>query len=172
MARHSILVAIVVALTLGSSGRVAGQDAPQASFLVGFGNAFGWIGGQVAGYVAQGRISGFAGLGVMPNLLNDEGDGVAGAVGIRAFTGGSRHRGMLEISLSALSTTASSTWGSEVVEDSRSYGPGMAVGYQFIQDDGFTFMLSGGIGYDDEGADPDQSQLRPMVGIGVGYSVR
>jgi hypothetical protein len=157
---------------LASSAPVTAQDAPQVSILAGFGNAFGWIGGQVEGYVAQGRVSGFAGLGFMPNLLNDEGDGIAGAVGIRGFTRGRRHRGLLEISLSALSNTVSSTFGSDVVEKSRNYGPGVAVGYQFIGDTGLTILISGGVGLDDEGLDPEGSRLQPTVGIGVGYSVR
>jgi hypothetical protein len=136
--------------------------------LAGVGNASGWFGGQVEGYVARGRVSGFVGLGYMPNLLNDEGSGVAGAVGVRGFTGGDRHRGLLEISISALSSWTSSTWGSNEVQSGRNYGPGVAVGYQFIGNGGFTVMLTLGAGLD--GGEPDfGSSLKPTLGAGFGY---
>jgi hypothetical protein len=172
MTRCSKVAAMVVALTLAAPGGVPAQEPPRASVLAGFGNAFGWIGGQVEAYVAQGRLSGFAGLGYMPNLLANEGDGVAGAVGIRAFTGGSRHRGLSELSLSALSNDVSSTFGGEVLEKDISYGPGVAVGYQFIGDGGFTIMLTGGVGLDDDEFDPEGSKLQPTLGIGLGYTWR
>jgi len=172
LARCRVPVAMAVTLLLVSTVPVTAQDAPRVSVLAGIGNAFGWIGGQVEAYVAQGRVSGFAGLGFMPNVLNHEGDGIAGAVGIRGFTPGNRHRGLLEISLSALSNTVSSTFGSDVVEKSRSYGPGVAIGYQFIANTGFTILVSGGVGLDDEGLDPEGSRLQPTAGIGIGYSVR
>ena len=170
MARYSKAAAMVVALTLASPVWVAAQDAPKASVLAGFGNALGWIGGQVQGYVAQGRVSGFAGFGYMPNLVSDEGGGFAGALGIRAFTAGNRHRGLLEVSLSVLSGTVSSTFGSDIIDESRNYGPGIAAGYQFIGDGGFTIMLTGGV--DDEEFDPEGSKLQPTAGIGVGYTWR
>ena len=172
VAEYSSLAAMVMAVALAPPVALMAQDAPRASVLAGFGNAFGWIGAQVEGYVAEGRVSAFAGLGYMPNLLNDEGSGIAGAVGVRAFTGGSRHRGLLEISLTALSNTVSSTFGGDVLEKDRHYGPGIAVGYQFVGDGGFTAMLSGGVGVDDEGLDPENSRLQPTIGIGVGLSVR
>ena len=173
---RQIFVAALVISMLTSTGRVAAQESPRVSVLAGFGNTFGWIGGQVEGYAGQGRISGFVGIGYMPNLLNDEGDGVAGAVGVRAFTTGGRHRGLLEVSLTALSNNVSSTWGSDVVEKNVGYGPGVAVGYQFIGDSGITFLLSGGVGlddaYTDEGLDPEGSRLQPTLGVGLGITVR
>ena len=174
MARYSKATAIVVALTLASPVWVAAQDAPKASVLAGFGNALGWIGGQVEGYAAQGRVSGFAGFGYMPELLSDEVDGfVVGALGIRAFTSGNRHRGLLEVSLSALSTSVLSTFGGGEILDKRvNYGSGIAVGYQFIGDGGFTIMLTGGVGLDDQKLDPQGSKLQPTVGIGLGYTWR
>lgn len=163
---------LVVALTLLSPVLVAAQDAPRASVLVGFGNALGWIGGQVEGYVADGRVSGFAGFGYMPNLASDVGDGFAGALGVRAFTAGNRHRGLLEVSLSVLSNTVSSTFGGDVLDESRNYGPGIAVGYQFIGNGGFTIMLTGGVGLDDEEFDPQGSKFQATLGIGLGYTWR
>jgi len=162
----------MLVLALASTVPARAQDPPRASVAVGLGNTFGWIGTQVGGYVAEGRVSGFVGLGYMPNLLNDEGDGVAGAVGVRAFTGGSRHRGLIEVSLSVLSNTVSSTWGSEVVEKSLHYGPGVAVGYQFIGQSGVTFLISGGAGWDEEGLDPEGSQVQPIISMGIGFIVR
>ena len=172
MARYSKAAAMVVAVTLASPVWVAAQDAPKASVLAGFGNALGWIGGQVEGYAAQGRVSGFAGFGYMPNIVSDEGDGFAGALGIRAFTAGSRHRGLLEVSLSVLSNTVSSTFGGDVLDESRNYGPGIAVGYQFIGNGGFTIMLTGGVGLDDEEFDPQGSKFQATLGIGLGYTWR
>ena len=172
MARYSKAAAMVVALTLASPVWVSAQDAPKASVLAGFGNALGWIGGQVEGYVAQGRVSGFAGFGYMPNLVFDGGDGFAGALGLRAFTAGNRHRGLLEVSLSALSSTVTSTFGGDILDEGRNYGPGIAAGYQFIGGGGFTMMLTGGVGLDDQELDPQGSNLQPTLGIGVGYTWR
>ena len=108
----------------------------------------------------------------MPQILSDEVDGVVvGALGIRAFTSGNRHRGLLEVSLSALSSSVLSTFGGGEILDIN-YGPGIAVGYQFIGDGGFTTMLTGGIGLDDEELDPQGSKLQPTVGIGLGYTWR
>ena len=93
-------------------------------------------------------------------------------MGTRAFTAGSRHRGLLEVSLSVLSNTVSSTFGGEILDESRNYGPGIAVGYQFIGDGGFTMMLTGGVGLDDQKLDPQGSKLQPTLGIGLGYTWR
>jgi len=150
MPPSSKVAAMIVALALAAPIGVAAQEPPRASVLAGVGNAFGWFGGQLEAHLAQGRFSGFAGLGYMPNLLDDEGSGIASAVGIRAFTSGTRHRGFLELSLSALSNNVSSTFVGEVLDKDISYGPGVAVGYQFISDAGFTMVLSGGVGLDEE----------------------
>ena len=108
----------------------------------------------------------------MPNVLSDDGDGIAGAVGVRAFTGGSRHRGLLEVSLSALSTSVTRTSGDpDSVVRSVSYGPGIAAGYQFVGESGFTVLLSGGVGRDG-GLDVEGPQFQPTIGVGVGYTVR
>ena len=172
MARYSKATVMVVALALASPVWVAAQSVPKVSVLAGVGNALGWIGGQVEGYVAQGRISGFAGFGYLPNLASDEGDGFAGALGLRAFTAGNRHRGLLEVSLSVLSTSVSSTFGGDILDESQNYGPGIAAGYQFIGAGGFTIMLTGGVALDDQELDPQGSNLQPTVGIGVGYMWR
>lgn len=171
-AEPRVFVEVLVILMLASTTGVAAQESPRVSVLAGLGNTFGWIGGQIEGYAVQGRISGFVGVGYMPNLLNDEGSGVAGALGARVFTSGSRHRGLLEVSLTALSNNVSSTWGSDAVEKRVGYGPGLAVGYQFIGDGGITVLLSGGIGLDDQGLDPDGSRLQPILGVGLGFTVR
>jgi hypothetical protein len=171
-AEPRVFVEVLVILMLTSTAGIAAQESPRLSVLAGLGNTFGWIGGQVEGYAVRGRISGFVGVGYMPNLLNDEGSGVAGAVGVRAFTSGSRHRGLLEVSLTALSNDVSSTLGSDVVEKRVGYGPGVAVGYQFIGDGGITVLLSGGVGLDDEGLDPEGSRLQPTLGVGLGITVR
>lgn len=172
MGRDWKTAAMVVGLALATPLSSAGQGAPKATVLGGFGNALGWFGGQLEGYVARGRLSGFAGLGYMPNLLNDAGDGLAGALGVRAFTAGTRHRGLLEVSLTALSTSVSSTFGGGVLDVDRSYGPGLAAGYQFVGEGGLTILLTGGAGLDDQALDPEGSRVRPTLGIGLGYTWR
>ena len=110
----------------------------------------------------------------MPNVLNDEGSGAAGAGGIRGFTSGTRHRGLLELSFSALSNTVTSISGpgGTVTEKEIDYGPGVALGYQFIGEEGLTFLVTGGVGLGSQGFDPEGSRLQPILGIGIGYSVR
>lgn len=164
--------ALTVALLLAVSGPAAAQEPPRASLLAGFGNSFGWFGAQGEVYLATGRLAGFVGLGFMPNFLNDEGSGAAGAVGVRGFTAGTRHRGFVELSISALSNNVSRTFGSDLVEKSIGYGPGFAVGYQFIGESGLTIVLSGGVGLDDDEFDPEGSRFKPTLGVGLGYTLR
>ena len=172
MDRSTRVALEVAALMLLLPAAGTAQDAPSAGILAGVGNALGWFGGQVEAYAAEGRISGFLGLGYMPNILNDEGNGVAGAVGVRGFTAGERHRALLEVSVTALSTWARTTVGSGVVESGRNYGPGVAVGYQFIGDGGLTVMFTVGAGLDSEELNPEGSRLQPTLGVGVGYTWR
>ena len=168
---RTTVVGVLAACLLIPTGSAA-QAPPRASVVAGFGNAFGWIGAQVEGYAMSGRVSAFGGFGFMPNLLNDEGNTAAGAIGIRAFTPGMRHRGLVELSVSALSNETRSTFGGDRVEKSVGYGPGVALGYQFIGDSGLTVLLSGGVALAGEGSDPEGSRVRPTVGMGVGLTVR
>lgn len=164
---------LLLGLSLSATAPVGAQEGPpRATLLVGIGNAMGWIGGQVEAYLANGRLSGFAGLGYMPNLLNEEGSGAAGALGVRAFTTGPRHRGLVEVSFSALSTSVHTTFPQGTTEVDRGYGPSIAVGYQFIGAEGITFMLTGGVGFGEADFDPEASRTRPTLGLGIGFSWR
>jgi hypothetical protein len=94
---------------------LASQEAPLSPGLVGprtvtavagIGNAMGWFGLQVERYFARERFSAFAGLGY--TLADVEGDpsGATFAVGARGFTGGLKHRGFLELSISQIAIRA------------------------------------------------------------------
>lgn len=174
MARYSRAAWTAVALITVTPLLARAQATPKATLSVGFGNAYGWIGGQVEGYLARGRVSGFAGAGYVPNVIGDGGDGFAGAFWLRAFTSGTRHRGLLEVSYSVLSVSTSSTFGGDVLDESRNYGPGVAAGYRFTSDGGLTLTFSAGVGIDDDELDLESegTSAQPTLGIGVGYTVR
>jgi hypothetical protein len=116
----------------------------------------GWYGVQGEGFVGSGRACLFLGAGVPWT----EETVVAGAIGGRAFTRGGRHRGFLELSLSMIS--GSSINGGEW---HANYGPGVAAGYRFTTDGGFTLMISAGAGR-------AQHSTEPTGGLALGYTWR
>jgi len=163
MSRFSRAVWTAVAILSVVPSGARAQSAP-----------YGWIGGQVEGYLARGRVSGFGGAGYVPNVVGDGGDGLAGALGLRGFTSGLRHRGLLEVSLTVLSVSSSSTFGGDVVDESRNYGPGVAAGYRFMSEGGFTTTLTLGVGLDDDRLDlgSEGRSAQATLGIGLGYTLR
>jgi hypothetical protein len=72
--------------------------------------------------------------------------GPAGALGVRLYTPGPKHRVFLEASVSELATGA---WLDELgqLETARYYGPGIQLGYQLVAKSGFTLAVSAGVGY-------------------------
>ena len=134
--------------------------------VAGIGNSMGWLGLQAEKYLAQSRVSVFAGLGYTPEV--DEGDahGVAVAGGVRAFTPGIKHRGFLELAVSQLAIQKF------CFDDCRRfYGPGLQVGYQFVSRGGFTLVGSVGVGFILD-PPPGAHTAELTSGIGLGYTWR
>jgi hypothetical protein len=124
----------------------------------------GWFGAQGERYFAHERRSVFFGLGYTPNL--DEGDtaGPAVATGVRGYTGGTRHRAFVELSLSQIAVTSLG---------GHHYGPGVQLGYQYTARRGFTAVASAGVGYIlSRPAFVVGSRVQPLGGLGVGYTWR
>lgn len=61
--------------------------------------------------------------------------------------------------------------GRPVQEGGRRYGPGLAVGYQYVAGSGFTAMASGGFGVAIAQDDRfDESAMHPIVNLGLGIT--
>lgn len=138
---------------------LAGQARrPVVGLTGGLGNVLGGLGAGVEYYLADGRVSGGAGLGYWPSDLCQ--GTLSGAAAVRGFIGG-RHRGFLEASYSLLAISC------PFVGDDmdRHYGPGFSGGYRYIGSDGFTF--TGGVGIGDV---PGEFGTEVIVLLGLGYT--
>jgi hypothetical protein len=152
---------------LALAAPAAAQDAPgPRSFTVtpGIGNAMGWFGAQAERYFTNDRLSLFVGLGYTPELESGDPSGITFAAGARGYTGGARHRGFLELSVSQI---VIELW----PEEGRHYGPGLQAGYQYVAGGGFTLMGSAGVGYA-PGIGYAGDGVEPLLGLGVGYTWR
>jgi hypothetical protein len=143
-----------------------GASVPSVTVLAGVGNAMGWFGAQAERYVARGRLSGFAGLGYTPSWDPGDPSGVTVAGGLRGFTRGRRHRGLLELSVCQVAVYTSS-----LGNDARRYGPGVQAGYQYVSRGGFSFLVSLGLGYSIE-TPAGFNAVQPLFGLGFGYTWR
>jgi hypothetical protein len=170
---------LVVGCILLSAGRALCQDElrsddvvqPRAtSVLFGVGNAMGWLGGQGERYFRGDRVSIFFGLGYTIPTEDGCPSGVTAAAGARVFTSGKTHRAFLEFSVSQIATEIQIIDG-ESYPGSRRYGPGVQVGYQYVNRGGFTALLSWGIGYA-VAASPGLSRTHGLASLGLGYTWR
>ncbi len=159
---------VVISLTLAGAALEAQEaESRTATVTLGVGNSMGWLGGQGEYYLAQGRISLFAGLGYTPDW-DDNRSGLAAAGGIRGYTAGSTHRGFLEASVSQIAVQR----GSQLSPGTESYyGPALLAGYQYTSTGGFTAIGSAGAGYllDDTGR-TGQSDIQLVLNLGIGYT--
>lgn len=173
---------VVISLVLALVPAVEAQEARSAparhvTVTVGVGNAMGWLGGQGEIYVDRRRLSAFGGVGVTPEFDDGDPTGATFAAGIRGYTSGARHRGFLELSLSQVAIQSPTTLAMgdvlETVEGKRLYGPGLQAGYQLVTGGGFTVMASVGAGWA-PGVDDavDESEIQPLLNIGLGYTWR
>lgn len=162
-------------LTAPPTATAVAPSPPRATLLGGLGNSLGWFGIQGEAYFVTGRLSTFAGLGYTPDLEGNDPTGLTGAVGVRGYTGGVRHRAFAEFGVSQVAVEvdlAPQQNGSIGETGRRLYGPGLQVGYQYMALRGFTAMVSTGVGY--ILADPPMftSRWQPLVGLGFGYTWR
>ena len=164
------LVLLMAATAAAQTGAPAAAPASRkATVLGGIGNSMGWLGAQVEGYFADGRASVFGGLGYSPEI-DRSWSGIAVAAGVRVFTRGEKHRFFLEASVSQLGVEAPSD-PLQPKGDEAAYGPGLQVGYQLATRDGFTLMLSAGVGHA-LFASSHLQETASMLGIGLGYTWR
>jgi len=162
------LILLIIALPLPLAGQGADAAPPRqrvATLTAGTGNALGWFGVQGERYWRD-RYSGFIGLGYTPAIELDYPSGATFAAGVRAYAGGYRHRGFLELSLSQLVLERS--FGDD---KRRLYGPGLQAGYQWAASRGFTLMVSLGVGYAPSVRE-GESQVGPLGGLSFGYTWR
>jgi hypothetical protein len=148
---------LLAAWTSALAAQTGAPGARNVTLLAGVGNAMGWYGLQAERYFRD-RFSVFAGLGYTPAYYGTS--GIATAGGARLFTGGDKHRGFLEASVSQIAVGGL---------DQRFYGPGLQAGWQFVSRGGFTLMASGGAGYilSDVG-----NPVQVLIGVGLGYTWR
>ena len=162
------LVLLLVALPLPLAGQ--GSDSPMprqriATLTAGTGNALGWFGAQGERYWRD-RYSGFLGLGYTPAIEEDYPSGATFAAGVRGYTGGYRHRGFLELSVSQLVLERS--FGDD---KHRHYGPGLQGGYQMATGGGFTLMASLGVGWA-PGVPEGETEIGLLGGLSFGSTWR
>lgn len=178
-ARSVVLMAAGLLLPAVPGAAQTSEKAPPTArdytVAAGVGNALGWLGVRAEAYLSGDRLSAFAGLGYTPGDRLDN-TGATAALGVRGYMGGDHHRALLELSVSQLaqeSILERNATGNLVQRGQRRYGPGLAVGYQYVADSGFTAMLSGGvgvaIGLDDRLA---ASPVSPMANLALGYTFR
>jgi hypothetical protein len=163
------MVALVILLLLGGApvmGQEAGGPRRVATVTAGLGNTMGWLGLQGERYFADDRLSAFLGLGYTPSIDSGDPSGATFALGLRGYTAGVKHRGVLALSLSQLFVESG---GGEAGR--RLYGPGLEAGYQFASRGGFTVMLGAGVGYA-PGVPEGESAVGSMIELGFGYTWR
>jgi hypothetical protein len=108
-------------------------------------------------YFANGRFSAFAGAGYIYDTYDGRGATGAGlAGGLRAYSGGRKHRIFGELSFSPVAVEVASE-GSGRQGESISYGPGASVGYNLVTRGGFTLFISAGVGQGVTGSSVAQS---------------
>ncbi len=134
--------------------------ARHAVLTAGVGNSYAGYGGAIEGFLYRARLSAFAAVGYLPQVNASDGR-VVSTAGVRAYTGGGRHRFYLEGAFAPL--IADERLASAPVP----YGPALALGYAYTAASGFTFAVSRGAGW-------ATSRHRAVtVGtVGIGYTWR
>ena len=167
------LIAIATLLVLWPVYSMAQDTEPPASpeprvatILVGAGNHMG-LGLQVDYYFHNERFSFF----VAGGYSGSDPLSISFGAGARAFAGGKKHRALLQLSVSTLG------WEGVIIDEdnvlwSRLYGPGLQIGYQYTGSGGFTFIVTGGLGYVLGAEDPRIDSTVGMMGLGAGYTWR
>jgi hypothetical protein len=143
----------------------APPSQPSVSIHVGFGNHYGWLGTAGEAYLLRGRVSAFAGIGIMPReLFNNFPTTLAGSGGLRYYVplSGSRHRGFADLSVSLLEVSRALVIGAPVSHD---YGPGLSIGYSYVAGSGLTVTAGAGLGRANDGT-------LPVLHLGIGWTWR
>ncbi|HWO88124.1 MAG TPA: hypothetical protein VNL98_03120 [Gemmatimonadales bacterium] len=162
--RCAVLAACASVIWARSVAAQSPEPAPAYAVSAGFGNNYGWLGGAVEVYVVRGRLSVFAGGGVIPSGLSDFQSTSGRAAGVRYYwpLGAGRKLLFADLSVSLLLLKQAAMVGAPVVHD---YGPGLSAGYAFIARSGLTFSVSLGVGEGDV-------ETVPILSIGAGWTWR
>lgn len=167
-----VLLIVVSRVPAEAEDAAQPKDASRrASLVFGYGNSVGGVGAGAEAYVARSRLSLFGAVGYVPSSRGGRAaSGVAVAVGARVFTGGRRHRGFAEISVSPAGVEIADE-GSGLAGEHIIYGPGFSLGYQFVASSGVTVMVAGGIAYGLTGPD-NLHDTYALSAVAVGYTWR
>ena len=142
-----LLIALCLLASLSFAGdETLAKQTRQASLAVGVGTNVPGAGLSAEKYLADGRFSIFAGVGYLFDTYDGRGATGAGvAAGLRAYSGGLKHRVFGEVSFSPVAVEVAPQ-GSGLRGQAISYGPGASVGYNLVTHGGFTLSLSAGTG--------------------------
>ena len=157
--RALVVLGLVLAPTLqAQTSRADSLRARHASVTGGVGNSYAGLGASVEAFLVRSRVSAFGTLGYVPRVNDTDGRTAAGA-GMRAYSGGVRHRVYLEGAFAPL--IADERLASAPIP----YGPALAVGYSYTAASGFTLTLSRGIGWAGS-----RHRLVAVGNFGLGYT--
>ena len=170
MARE--LAALTFSLMLVSAPARADEDASTPPPVVvgasnGIGSSYGMFGASVELYALRGYLATVVGVGRWPAIEGDERPGLwAFSGGIRGFSPGNKHRAYAQLSASLLSVGWLS-WGGEIIEVEKYYGPTITGGYQLVSYGGFTFLAGLGAGWA-----PGTEDWGVVFDLGFGFTLR
>ena len=154
----------------------AQQASPQerlgprrATLSGGFGNHYGGIGGQIEVHALKERASILGAAGYAPGSIQS--GGLTGAVAIRGYLPGLRHRFYGSLGIAPLESYQEWTMESvdlgitrwTVSDPEFHYGPTVSAGYQYSARRGFTAQLGAGVGYYEKGS-------FFVLDVGAGYT--
>lgn len=171
----TLIATLAVAATtpLGVGAQEPDGEAAHRLYTVsaGVGQDLGWFGFGAERYLFGERLSAFGGVGYTPEFEENVPTGPTFAGGLRWFSSGTSHRGILEASFSQVAVRQGripSKGG--FVEAARLYGPGVLLGWQYAGGGrGLTLMASGGAGYALETVE-GESPLHPIFNLAVGWT--
>jgi hypothetical protein len=167
--RSLLSVTLILSVAMGLGAVPA--EGQRTTLSAGFGNSYGWLGGQAERSWHDDRLAGFVGLGYIPRVEAGDPSGPAGAVGLRMYTKPAASRAFVELGVSAIALQGSD--GLAGVESRTLYGPALQSGYRLTTGGGFSLLLSGGLGVAlGQSNAIGGSSIQPVLGLGLGYAWR
>lgn len=166
-------LAVVAATPLGVRAQETDGEAAHRVLTAsaGVGQDLGWFGVGAEKYLFGDRLSAFGGVGYTPEIEENVPTGPTFAGGLRWFSAGISHRGILEANFSQVAIRQGRVPSEgRFVEAARLYGPGVLLGWQYAGGGrGLTLMASGGAGYA-LGSVEGESPLHPIFNLAVGWT--
>lgn len=172
----SVLFATLAVVATTPPGVAAQETDGEAAHRVltvsaGVGQDLGWFGVGAEKYLFGSRLSAFGGAGYTPEVEEGVPTGPTFAGGLRWFSTGTSHRGILEANFSQVAVRQGRVPSrGRFVESARLYGPGILLGWQYAEGGrGLTLMASGGAGYA-LGSVEGESPLHPIFNLAAGWT--